>query len=295
MKKIIPPNEKKLSLEWFKSYLNLFLGTLILATGYTFFMTPYKIVPGGIYGISIILHYEFNFPIGLAALCFNLPLSIWGVKMLGKQFGIKTFISFLLVAFFADGLPMIFGPDPFNLHDEVLLAAIFGGVIMGIGVGLILKTRASSGGTDVLSSIIHKITHRPIGSIQMTIDSIIVMAGLIVFQDWKVPLYSWLVIFLMGKVIDIVIQGYSSEKTFFIVTDKIEEVRHFILHELKRGGTIVPVNGMFNRAEKEMIITVVNRRQIVVLHSIVAKLDPNAFVIVLDANKTIGKGFKKFE
>lgn len=295
MEKLGIPIEKKMSLEWFKSYLNLILGTFLLAVGYTFFMTPYKIIPGGIYGISIILHYQLGFPIGIAALCFNLPLSLWGVKVLGRSFGLKTFICFILVAVFADTLPLIFGVDPFNLHDEVLLAAIFGGVIMGAGVGLILKARASSGGTDVLSSIIHKLTYRPIGSIQMTIDSIIVMAGLIVFQDWKIPLYSWLVIFIMGRVIDGVLQGYSSEKTFFIVTDKIEEVRFFILHELKRGGTIVPVNGMFNRSEKEMIITVVSRRQIVILHSTVAKLDPNAFIIVLDANKTIGKGFKKFE
>ena len=117
--------------------------------------------------------------------------------------------------------------DPFQLQDEVLLASIFGGVVIGIGAGLILKTRSSSGGTDVLSSILNKLT-----------------------------------IFLMGKVIDIVIQGYSSDKTFFIVSEKTEEIRHYILTELHRGGSIVPVNGMFNRSEKEMIMTVVNRKEL---------------------------------
>lgn len=294
--------EKIFSAEWFQTYATLCLGAMILACGYTFFMTPYKIVPGGIYGISTILHYQFGFKIGLAALCFNLPLSIWGVKVLGKQFGVKTFICFLLVALFADGMPMLLKAcghpnptDPFQLQDEVLLASIFGGVIMGIGAGLILKTRSSSGGTDVLASVFNKITRRPVGMMQMTIDSVIVMLGLIVFQDWKVPFYSWLSIFLMGKVIDIVIQGYSNDKTFFIVSDKTEEIRQYILVELHRGGSIVPVNGMFNRAEKEMIMTVVSRREVVTLQRAIYKIDPNAFTTILDAKEIIGRGFKTME
>ena len=130
---------------------------------------------------------------------------------------------------------------------------------------------------------------------QMIVDSLIVMLGLVVFQDWKVPFYSWLSIFLMGKVIDIVIQGYSSDKTFFIVSDKTEEIRQFILVELHRGGSIVPVNGMFNRTEKEMIMTVVNRREVVTLQRAIYKIDPNAFTTILDAKEIIGQGFKKLE
>ena len=185
--------------------------------------------------------------------------------------------------------------DPFQLHDEILLASIFGGVIIGIGVGLILKTRSSSGGTDVLSSILTKLTRRPIGVLQMTIDSVIVLWGLLVFQDWKVPFYSWLTIFLMGKVIDIVLQGYSSDKTFFIVSERTEEIREFILKELHRGGSIVPVNGMFNRTEKEMIMTVVNRREVVTLQRAIFKIDPNAFTTIVEAKEIIGRGFKTIE
>lgn len=294
--------EKIFSARWFQTYATLFLGAMVIATGYTFFMTPYKIVPGGIYGISTILHYQFGFPLGLAALCFNLPLSLWGIKVLGKQFGLKTFICFLLVAMFADGMPLVLEAcghphphDPFQLHDEVLLASIFGGVVMGIGAGLILKTRSSSGGTDVLASVLNKITRKPVGMMQMIVDSLIVMLGLVVFQDWKVPFYSWLSIFLMGKVIDIVIQGYSSDKTFFIVSDKTEEIRQFILVELHRGGSIIPVNGMFNRTEKEMIMTVINRREVVTLQRAIYKIDPNAFTTILDAKEIIGQGFKKLE
>ncbi len=294
--------DKIFSARWFQTYATLFLGSMVIATGYTFFMTPYKIVPGGIYGISTILHYQLGFPIGMAALCFNLPLSLWGIKVLGKQFGLKTFICFLWVAMFADGMPWLLKVcghphpyDPFQLQDEVLLASIFGGVVIGIGAGLILKTRSSSGGTDVLSSILNKLTRKPIGMLQMTIDSLIVLCGLLVFQDWKVPFYSWLTIFLMGKVIDIVIQGYSNDKTFFIVSEKTEEIREYILKEMHRGGSIVPVNGMYNRTEKEMIMTVVHRREVVTLQRAILKIDPKAFTTILDAKEIIGQGFKKID
>lgn len=294
--------EKIFSARWFQTYLTLFIGSFVLAMGYTFFMTPYKIIPGGIYGVATILYYKLGFPIGMAALCFNLPLCLWGVKVLGKQFGVKTFLCFLWVAMFADGVPLLLEwlghphpHDPFQLQDEILLASIFGGVIIGIGVGLILKTRSSSGGTDVLSSILNRLTRRPIGVLQMSIDSIIVLCGLLVFQDWKVPFYSWLTIFLMGKVIDIVLQGYSSDKTFFIVSEKTEEIREFILKELHRGGSIVPVNGMFNRTEKEMIMTVVNRREVVTLQRAIFKIDPNAFTTIMEAKEIIGRGFKTIE
>ena len=139
--------------------------------------------------------------------------------------------------------------DPFKLGDEVLLACIFGGVVMGVGVGMIMKSRASSGGTDVFSNILHKWTHRPMGQ----------------FQDCKVPMYSWLSIFLMGKTIDIILQGVNAEKSFFIISDKAEEIRMYVLNDLHRGGSILPIQGMYNRAEKEMIMTMVNHRQMVTL------------------------------
>ena len=269
------------------------LGAFILALGYTYFMAPYKIVPGGIYGISIVLHHKFGFPIGLAALCFNLPLAIIGLKVLGSQFGFKTFLCFCLVAGFTDGLRFIFGSDPFNLHDEVLLACIFGGVVMGLGVGLILKARASSGGTDVLSAILNKYTQLPTGQLQIIIDSCIVIVGLIAFNDWKVPFYSWISIFLMGKIIDMVLHGFSGEKTLFIVSGKSEEIRQFIISDLKRGGSLLPIKGLYNYAEKDMIMTVVNRREMVILQHAVFRIDPEAFVTVLEANEIYGRGFKK--
>lgn len=301
--------EKPFTKEWFKTYVLLVGGAFVLALGYSCFMSPYKIVPGGIYGITIVLQHKWGFPIGMAALCFNLPLSLLGMRVLGSHFGVKTFVCFILVAVFADSIPTallmlmdqpipvdpLIPLDPFKLGDEVLLACVFGGVVMGVGVGMILKTRASSGGTDVLSAILHKWTRMPLGQLQMIVDSCIVVFGFLMFQDWKVPMYSWLSIFLMGKTIDMILQGFSNEKTFLIISDKIEVIRHYILDDLHRGGSIIPIQGMYNRSEKEMIMTMVNRREMATLQHAIYQMDPNAFITILDAKEILGKGFKKLE
>ena len=299
--------EKPFTREWFKTYALLVGGAFILALGYSCFMAPYKIVPGGIYGITIVLQHKWGFPIGMAALCFNLPLSLLGMRVLGAGFGLKTFICFILVAIFSDSLPTLFltlmgepiptDPmvtlDPFKLGDDVLLACIFGGVIMGTGVGMIMKSRASSGGTDVLANILHKWTHRSLGQMQMAVDFIIVLFGFLMFKDWKVPMYSWLVIFLMGKTIDMILQGFDNEKSVFIISEKIEDIRAYILKELHRGGSIILIQGMYNRSDKEMIMTMVNRRQMVALQQAIYKIDPDAFVTIIDASQILGKGFKQ--
>ncbi len=299
--------EKPFTREWFKTYALLVGGAFILALGYSCFMAPYKIVPGGIYGITIVLQHKWGFPIGMAALCFNLPLSLLGMRVLGAGFGLKTFICFILVAIFSDSLPTLFltlmgepiptDPmvtlDPFKLGDDVLLACIFGGVIMGTGVGMIMKSRASSGGTDVLANILHKWTHRSLGQMQMAVDFIIVLFGFLMFKDWKVPMYSWLVIFLMGKTIDMILQGFDNEKSVFIISEKIEDIRAYILKELHRGGSIILIQGMYNRSDKEMIMTMVNRRQMVALQQAIYKIDPDAFVTIIDASQILGKGFQQ--
>ncbi|MDX9892527.1 MAG: YitT family protein [Bacteroidales bacterium] len=284
--------DKLFSKKWFISYSYLVIGTFILALGYSFFMTPYKIIPGGIYGISIVLHHKFGFPVGMAALFFNLPLTLIGLKMLGPKFGVKTFVCFLLTALFTDGVVLLWGPDPLQLQDEVLLASIFGGVIMGVGVGLIFRSRASSGGSDVIASILSKYTKIPLGTQLMIVDSVIVLIGFAVFQDWKIPLYSWLTIFIMGKVIDVVLHGFTDDKTVFIISSKSEEIRMAIIHDLKRGGTIFNGKGMFTKEEKEVLYTVVNRREVSDLVHYIFAIDPEAFISIQDAHEIIGKGFK---
>jgi len=283
--------EKLFSKKWFLAYSLIVVGSLILASGFVFFITPYKIVPGGVYGIAIVLHYTFGFPVGLTALCFDIPLTLLGIKILGPRFGIKTVVGFVLTAFFVDGLTMLWGEQPL-VENDALLSSVFGGVLLGFGLGLIFKAKATSGGSDIVAMIIGKYTKLPLGQLMIAVDSSIVLIGLFVFGDWKVPLYSLIVIFVTGKVIDVVLQGINYDKTIFIVSDKYQQIKDKIINDLNRGGTYIKGNGMYNNSDKTIIFTVLNRRELAILQGYINQIDPKAFLTVVNANEILGNGFK---
>jgi len=286
--------DKVFSKRWLKHYSLILIGSFILASGFVLFITPYKIVPGGVYGISIVLHHMFGTPVGLMALAFDIPLTIIGIKILGPRFGIKTVVSFVLTAVFVDGLTYFYGTEPL-VKDDALLSSIFGGLFIGVGLGLIFKSRATSGGSDIVAMIISKYTRLPVGQLMIAVDSAIVFIGLIVFQDWKIPLYSLIVIFITGKVIDTILEGMNYDKVLLIISDKTEEIRDKIINDLNRGGTLLNGEGLYNNYERQIVFTVVNRRETVMLQDYINTIDPNAFVTVLNANEILGNGFKSLK
>jgi uncharacterized membrane-anchored protein YitT (DUF2179 family) len=286
--------DKKFSKRWFINYGLIILGAFIMASGFVLFITPYKIVPGGVYGISIVLHWMLDTPVGLIALFFDIPLTILGIKFLGPRFGIKTVLGFFMTAIFVDGLTYLYGSEPL-VQDDALLSSIFGGVFIGLGLGMIFKAKATSGGTDIVAMIINKYTKLPLGQLMIIVDSAVVVVALIAFQDWKIPLYSLIVIFITGKVVDVVLQGISYEKTLFIISEKHEEIRDKIINDLNRGGTFIKGEGMFNNADKKVIFAVVNRRELSMLREFVLSVDPNAFLTVMDATEILGNGFKSLK
>jgi uncharacterized membrane-anchored protein YitT (DUF2179 family) len=283
--------EKVFSKKWFISYTLVMIGAFIMAVGFVFFISPNNIVPGGVFGICIVMHHLWGLPIGLMGLILNIPLTIIGVKILGPRFGVKTVVGFTLASIFIDGLTYFWGEVPL-VENDVLLSSIFGGVLVGIGLGLIFKARATSGGSDIIAMIIAKYTKMPVGQLLILVDSVIVLVGLVAFGDWKIPLYSWIVIFITGKVIDTVLQGISYDKTVFIVTDKYEELREKIINDLERGGTLIKAEGMYQGNPKNVIFTNVNRRELSILQEFINAIDPDAFLTVIDANEVIGHGFK---
>jgi uncharacterized membrane-anchored protein YitT (DUF2179 family) len=227
----------------------------------------------------------------MTALAFNIPLVLLGIRLLGPRFGTKTFAGFVLTAIFVDVLSYYSEFKPLIEGDD-LLASIFGGLLMGIGVGFIFKARATSGGTDVIAMIVGKYTRIPLGQLMIIVDSCIVIVGLIAFGDWKIPLYSWITIFIMGKVIDVILQGISYDRTLFIISDKHQEIRDKIINDLNRGGTFIAGEGMYNGTAKKIIFTSVNRREVALLEDFILSVDPNAFMTVIEANEVLGKGFK---
>lgn len=297
-------NDKLFSLKWFKSYSLIVLGSFILAVGFVYFISPHKIVPGGVYGIAIVVHYltqgVFSFwpdgiPIGLFGLILNIPLTIAGIKILGPRFGVKTVVGFVLSSVFMDGITYFREVGDAPLVTDVLLSCVFGGVLIGFGLGLIFKSKATSGGSDIIAMIIAKHTGLQLGQLMIYVDSAIVLLGLAAFHDWQIPLYSWVVIFITGKAIDITMEGASYHKAMFIISDKHAEIRQKILVDLERGGTYLKGEGMFTGNEKQIIYTVVSRREVAILEEYISKVDPNAFITVMETKEILGEGFQSLK
>lgn len=295
--------DKTFSKVWFRNYAFIVAGALLMASGYVFFITPNKIIPGGIIGLSIIIHYvtegmfswaPSGLPVGALALMMNIPLVWIGIRVLGPRYGIKTILGFVLVAVFIDGLTLLWGNEPL-VKNDMLLSTIYGGALVGLGLGLIFKSKASSGGTDILAMILAKYTQVQPGRLLIYLDSVVVMIGLAVFRDWEIPLYALIAIFIVGRVIDTTLQGPSIQKSLFIITEKYEEVRSKIINDLKRGGTAVHASGMYHGDDKKMIFVNVTRREMAILEDYIRQIDPDAFLTVINASEIIGKGFKSIK
>ena len=293
--------DKIFSRKWLIDYLFIITGSFILASAFVFFITPHKIVPGGVYGISIVVHYLtkglFSFwpegvPIGLFALMLDIPLILAGIKILGPRFGVKTITGSVLTATFTDLITWFRPVADAPLVNDVLLSVIFAGVLAGFGLGLIFKSRATSGGSDIIAMIIGKYTHIQLGRLMIYVDSVIVLFGLFAFGDWAIPLYSWIVIYITGKVIDITLEGADYNKALLIISKQHEHIKNKLIDDLERGGTYLKGEGMYTGEEKRIIYTIVSRREVAVLKEYISNIDPDAFITVMDTKEILGEGFQ---
>jgi len=296
--------DKIFTANWFKEYFFIITGAFILALGFVYFITPHRIVPGGVYGIAIVVHYltpgVFSFwpdgiPVGLFGFILNVPLTYAGIKILGPKFCVKSNIGFVLTSVFIDGITMLRKVGDAPLVDDVLLSCVFGGVLIGIGLGLIFKSRATSGGSDIIAMIIAKYTNGKLGQLMIIVDSVIVLFGLVAFMDWKIPLYSWIVIYITGKAIDLIIEGNGYNKALLIISKEHELIKDKIINDLSRGGTYLYGKGMYTNEEKQIIYTVVSRREVAILEHFIHSVDPDAFITVMDTSEILGEGFKSLK
>lgn len=229
----------------------------------------------------------------------DVPLLIISFLIFGPKFGVKTIVIAVITPLMMNLATALIGSDPttmlsgtINLSDDILLSALFGGLAMGGGLGLIFKNHATSGGTDIIGMIISKYSGMTLAKSLVYIETLIVIAGLIVFGDWKLPLYSIITIFVSLKVIDYILDGGSSDKLIFIISKRNDEVRKFIIEDLERGGTYIKSTGMYTMESKEMIFVVVSRREIALVQEFIKQVDHDAFMVVVNAHETLGDGFK---
>lgn len=288
--------KKFLSKHWLMNSTLIVLGPAITAIGYAFFIVPHQIVDGGVYAISMIIHYVLGTPTGMTALVLNIPLIVWGIKELGPKFGLKTVVGLVLTASFIDLFSLlsahIHGRPDVPVAGDPLLSAIYGGVFVGAGLGLIFRAKATTGGTDIVANIIAKRTSIPVGQAMMMCDATVVLGGMLFFGNPQMVLYAIITIFITGKVIDTVLAGISYYKVVLIVSDSHELLKEKILNELQRGGTYLLGQGMYSEAPKKVIYCAVNRRELAVLQEFVREVDPKAFMTVLETRDIMGEGFK---
>lgn len=274
-----------------KSYLGITLGTLIMAFGFNSFSIPNKIAPGGFSGLATVLYHLTGYPVGLVTLIFTIPLFFVTFKLLGGRFGVKTFYGTVLFSLNVD----LIMKTPAFTHD-IFLASVFGGVILGAGVGVVFKFGGTTGGTDLLASILHKYFRGiSIGTWLMVIDSMVVLFAGLVFRDMEISLYSTLTLFLSMKVIDVIQEGISYAKAFYIISPKAEDIAQAILTQMNRGVTLLNGHGGYTGEQRSVVFCVVHRSQIFQMKDIVKEVDPGAFVILGDVYEVLGEGFKNME
>ena len=273
-------------------YTLIVIGAFFQALSYVLFLAPYKIVPGGVYGISIVLHYVtkgvFSFmpdglPMGATALCFNIPLMILAMKKIGLASGPKTIVTVVLISIFTDSLSYLLGNQPLVENDS-FIACFYGGAILGIGVTCVFRAQSTSAGTDVLARVIANNSNLKVSNMIIVLDSLVVLLGLIVFRDWAVPLYSWFTIFVYGKIVEM-FQTENPNRAVFIVSRKTQEIKELIVGKMGMRGTFLHGRGMYEGKEKEIIFTIAERKDLPRLKDEVKEIDPNAFISTMHASK----------
>jgi uncharacterized membrane-anchored protein YitT (DUF2179 family) len=275
-------------LEQGRDYLYIILGAAIIAIGFNVFLLPNQVASGGVSGISTILNGVLGWKPGIVQYAFNIPLFIAGLFFLGAKFGIKSFVGTLtlpaVVLFTSSWEPWTTNP---------LLGALFGGISVGLGLGIVFRGGASTGGTDLAAQILAKYTGFSLGKSVLLIDGLIVLSAAIVF-DIEKALYALIALFVTTKTIDIIQLGLSQSKMIYIITNKQEEIRNAIYKEIDRGVTKLPAIGGYTDQERPILMVVAYQTEFTKLKQLVKTLDPYAFVIVSDAYEVLGEGFKKY-
>ncbi|MEH7414372.1 YitT family protein [Neobacillus drentensis] len=268
-------------------YILVLIGAAIIAITFNVFLLPNQVASGGVSGISTILKGVFGWEPAYVQWAFNIPLFIAGVFFLGKQFGVKTLAGTIFLPFVVFLTKHL---EPWT-HDA-LLGALFGGIGVGLGLGIVFRGNGSTGGTDVAAQIINKYTGFTLGRCVVMIDGLIVLTAAVVF-DIEKGLYALIALFVTSKTIDLVQVGFNGSKMAMIITNNQDEVREGILNKIDRGVTKLSAYGGFTDHERPVLMCVVDQTEFTKLKHLVKTLDPSAFVIVMDAAEVLGEGFKR--
>ena len=275
--------------ELIAAYAQIALGCLIGAAGYPLFMTPNRIAPGGVSGVAIIINYLTGWPVGTMTLVLNIPLFIIGFHAMGRVFVFRSLISTILFSLLIDILP--FRP----MTADPLLGTLYGGVLLGVGLGLILRGNATTGGTDMIARMVHRrLPYISVGSFLFAIDCAVVLSAGFIIGTTE-ALYALINIFLSARIIDIVMVGFSGNKCCLVISPAWETISARIMKEMNRGLTLLSAKGAYTGTERPTILCVISRTEVMAIKRIIREEDENAFIVITEAHEAIGDGFSVFE
>lgn len=299
----------------FIDYVFITLGAAVMGIGIGVFLVDAQVVPGGVSGLSMAIHYlsDNRIPVGAMMWVLNIPLYFWGIKVLGKRFGARTFYGFTANSFFIDffrgdipGLNFIHLQNSETVRDlyqhDFLFLILIGAVLLGLGLGIIFKFKGSTAGSDIIAAILHKRFGIKPGQAIMMIDFFVIsFAGLVIhFKHLAVErpamsltLYAFFLLFISSKLVDVILDGFDYARAAYIISNKSDEVAKAIIAGLSRGATALQARGLYKNIEREVIMTVVTRKEITLLTEMIEEIDPDAFIIISEVHEVLGKGFRR--
>ena len=267
------------------AYAEIVLGSMIGGAAYPLFLVPNNIAPGGLTGIATILNYLFKWPVGITSILLNLPLFAIGWKAMGKVFVFRSLVATLLFSMFIDLLQL----PP--LTDDILLGSVYGALVLGVGLGLIMRGGATTGGSDMVARMVHnRFPVVTVGAFLFLVDCLVILCAAFTMSA-RAALYALICIFVNAKAVDLVLAGFGSAKACFIITNQPGGISERIMNELERGVTVIGATGAYSGKEKTILISVVSQREVFPLKKIVRQEDQKAFMFIADTHETLGEGF----
>ncbi len=304
------------------SWMGIFIGCIILAAGFVYFINPYNLVPGGVYGASIVLHNIFpSVQVGTFGYMFDIPLLILSVILLGAKLGARTIVAAMFTPLAMNVLSLLSYPSEEALHaldptqllggcmdmtDHLMLTSVIGAAVIGIGCGIVVRCQATTGGTDIVAMILQKYCHIRFSRAILLVDGLVVTFGLVVIgfgignpddvtqPSWHLSFYSLIAIFVTSRVVAYVINGEKNDKLLFVISDmEMIDLHDYIINDLERTATCIKSSGLYTKSDKEMLFLVVSYKEVNGIKQKIKEVDPHAFVVVTDAYDAFGEGWKQ--
>ena len=267
------------------AWLQIVIGCVIGAAAYPTFLDPGKIAPGGLTGVAMIMKHLWGWDIGITSLFLNIPLFVIGYKAMGRVFAFRSLVATILFSLMIDFLPLQ------EIPVEPILGTLYGGILLGIGLGFILRGGATTGGTDMCARMVHKyLPFMSVGMFLFLIDCVVVIAAWI-FIGSSEALYALICIFVSGKAVDMVMLGLSSNKACFVISDQWERVSQRLLTEMERGVTQLTAKGAYTGKDRPVVLCVLPPQEVARLKEIVRQEDEKAFMFITEAHEALGEGF----